>query len=298
MTACEPNFCQKACPACGCHGARLFVAGDQDRGRRIKRAFRFYLCSVCRLRFQVVAEQEATSLFADVQDTASFAELPGRRELRCDEDVLRAFRRLGEGRRLLDIGSGDGRFLAAARRQGFDCVGTDVSERLASLARERSRAPVLVGKLPDLDLSPESFDWINLDQVLMYVPNPRAVMQKAADLLRPGGVCRLRENDADSFSARIKGTAYWMYGPTHVNIWTKASVAAVAAAARLRILRIIPGTESSLANWLATARASTFRSRLRDKMLFLLRRLHFFCFSVAADTVYYLRKPGPGVETG
>src|SRR5207253_2472600 len=143
-----------------------------------------------------------------------------RRELRCDGDVIRTFARLLPGRRLLDVGSGDGWFLAAARDADFDCTGTDVSERLAELARRRSGAPVLVGELGDLDLAPESFDLVNLDAVLMYVADPRSLLRHIARLLRPGGICRIREFDADSLAARVKGKSYWMYAPTHVSVWT------------------------------------------------------------------------------
>jgi SAM-dependent methyltransferase len=240
-----------------------------------------------------VSPEQAAGLFADVQTTSHGQFVPAREELRCDEDVLRGFAEMGAGRRLLDVGSGDGRFLAAARARGFDCVGTDVSEKLAGVARHRAGVPVLVGQLAELDLPDGSFDWINLDQVLSYIPHAREVMGKVAGLLRPGGICRVRENDPDSLSARCRGKGYWMYAPTHVNVWSGKSIAALARAVGLRLARVIAGTESSLANWLATAGRRGVRQGVRDTLLYLLRRTRVFNVSVAADTVYYLRKPLP-----
>jgi hypothetical protein len=110
-------------------------------------------------------------------------------------------------------------------------------------------------------------------------------------LLRGGGFCRIREYDADSMSSRLKGKNYWMYAPTHVNVSTGKSIEALAEAAGLEVIRVIPGTESSLASWLATEPSRTLGHRLRDILLFGLRRLRILGVSVAADTVFYLRKP-------
>jgi SAM-dependent methyltransferase len=279
------------CPVCECRETRVYVSGDQAPNRPIQRSFQFFLCPGCRLRFQVVSQEEAVGLFADLEEVSLRDYVPSRQELCCDEEILRGFARMGPGRRLLDIGSGDGTFLAAARKRGFDCLGTDVSQALARAARERSQVPVLVGQLTDLDLPVGSFDWINLDQVLSYIPNLREIMQRVADLLRVGGICRIREYDADSLSSRLKGKNYWMYSPTNVNVSTGKSIAALARTAHLDVIRVFPGTEASLASWLATQRSRAFHKRIRDTLLFGLRRVRLFQLSVAADTVYYLRKP-------
>jgi SAM-dependent methyltransferase len=238
-----------------------------------------------------VERNEAAQLYGQLEDAARPRQEPARRQLRFDDDILGEFNKLGTGRRLLDIGSGDGRFLAAARNQGYDCVGTDVSADLAKIAAARSGAPVLVGHITDLDLPNESFDFVNFDQVLSYIPNPREVVRKAAAILRPTGVCRIREYNPDSLSARLKGTKYWMYGPTIVNVWTPQAVRALAAAANLRLTRVIAGAEASLASWRATTRAPSLRRRLCDPMLFLARRVRILGVPVAADTAYYLQKP-------
>lgn len=281
---------QATCPICDCREARPYVAGEHDPHRPIRRPFQFFLCPRCRLRFQVVDKTEAASLFGEVQMESHRHFVTPRQELRCDEDVLRVFAGMSAGRRLLDVGSGEGSFLLAAKQMGFDATGVDVCESLAQTARRRSEAPVLVGQLTELDLPEASFDWINFDQVLSYVPHLREIMRRVAQLLRPGGICRIREYDADSLSSRLKGKHYWMYATTHVNVMTGRSLAALARSVNLELIRVIPGTESSLSRWLATQRHSTLRQRLRDTLLFGLRRIRFLGVSVAADTVFYLRK--------
>lgn len=243
------------------------------------------------MRFQTLTAAEAAGLYADVEDAAPSTRMRVRHALSFDDDILDAFSALGVGRRLLDIGSGDGGFLRAAVARGFDCVGVDVSENLAKFASEKSGAPVLVGELTDLGLPRASFDWVNFDQVLSYVTKPRDVAQEVAALLRPGGFCRIREYNPDSLSARLKGKRYWMYAPTIVNVWPPRAIQALAEASGLRVARVIAGTEASLASWLTTARKKTLPRRLTDTILFGMRRVQVGGFRVAADTVYYLRKP-------
>src|SRR5207244_2335470 len=118
---------------------------------------------------------------------------------------------------------------------------------------------------------------------LMYVANPRVLLEHIARLLRSGGICRIREADADSLAARAKGKSYWMYAPTHVNVWTGKSIRAVAAAAGLEMFRVIPGTEACLASWLAAARGRGVLRCGRDIIRFLARRIQVFNLRVGAD---------------
>ena len=282
------DYSPAGCPACGSPDASPYVSGDRDPHREIRGAYTYYLCGSCRLRYRRVTFEEAIGLYADVEDKVPSPS--GRRPLHCDEDVLRAFRKLDVGSRLLDVGAGDGRFLAAARSAGFQCLGTDVSERLVETARARSGAEVLLGDLADLRLGRESFDLINLDQVLMYIARPRRLLVEVASLLRPGGICRIREYDPDSLRARMAGKRYWMYGATNVNLWTRQSIRALAYVAGLEVYRILPGTEASLSAWLAAGSRRDLRGNLSRSLGFLTRKVQLPGVSIGADTVYYLRK--------
>jgi SAM-dependent methyltransferase len=278
------------CPACGSRNTSEFLVGNRHPQLQLTRPFVYFLCRGCRLRFQVVSVREAKGLFADVQDTATRVRPLKRREVHCEAEVLNRLKKTG-ARRLLDVGAGDGNFLAVARELGFDCMGTDVSVRLAEAARRRSGAPVLVGDLEELGLSPESFDVVNLDAVLMYVATPCELMIQIARLLRPGGICRIHEYNPDSVIGRLKGKRYWMYTPTHVNVWPAKSIRSVAATAGLVVERTIAGTEASLSSWMNARQSAGIWSKMREIRLFLLRRARIGSVTLGADVVYYLRKP-------
>jgi len=85
--------------------------------------------------------------------------------------------------RILDIGSGAGASLFLLHRFGFrDVVGSD-----PFLPEDRELAAgLLVLKQHHGYISGE-YDWITMNHVLDYVPDPRAVLGSMRRLLRPGG---------------------------------------------------------------------------------------------------------------
>jgi len=286
---------RRACPACSSSETSPYLTGRSDHVRAVARTFAYFRCARCGMRFQNVPVAVAASLYADVEDRATAIWIAKRRPLACDDEALAMLSTLARGRRLLDIGSGDGRFLNAAGRAGFEPMGVDVSERLASVARRNSGAAVLVGQLVDLPLPDHMFDVANLDQVLTYVVNPRHLMRHLTRLLRPGGIIRIREYDADSVAARSRGHRYWAYGPTHINVWTRSAIRALAEASGLSVRKIIPGTEASLRTFLRTERRRSLFRDFCNSVRHLARGISLWDQSVGADTVFYLERPARAV---
>jgi 2-polyprenyl-3-methyl-5-hydroxy-6-metoxy-1,4-benzoquinol methylase len=91
----------------------------------------------------------------------------------------------GEGR-LLDFGCGDGTFLRRMAAIGWKPIGLDFGPRAVAAARAGG-IPALQGTLPHHDLRPGSFDVVTMRHSLEHVPDPRAVLTAALDLLSPGG---------------------------------------------------------------------------------------------------------------
>ena len=127
-----------------------------------------------------------------------------------DEDADRALmwarraaliRRFSSGGNLLDVGTGDGRFLQLCRSAGYEVVGTEVSETGAAYAR-RQGFDVRMGQVTEIELPPASFDIITVWHVLEHVPEPRAVLTKLHSLLRPHGVLIVAVPNEENFLFR------------------------------------------------------------------------------------------------
>ncbi|MBN2004372.1 MAG: methyltransferase domain-containing protein [Anaerolineae bacterium] len=106
--------------------------------------------------------------------------------------VLRMLRhcRPLEGKSVLDVGCGTGRWSDLLLTMGAHPTGFDVGERALSLAKERlGGTKVCVAALPDLGFADAAFDLALSVTVLQHIPRERQPQAIAAlaRVLRPGG---------------------------------------------------------------------------------------------------------------
>jgi ubiquinone/menaquinone biosynthesis C-methylase UbiE len=98
-----------------------------------------------------------------------------------------------EGRRVLEVGCGDGAYALAAARAGAHVTGLDRSAAVLDAARARAKAEGLaidlqVGDAGALPFPADRFDVVLAVTVLCFVENPAQAVAEMARVLRPGGV--------------------------------------------------------------------------------------------------------------
>lgn len=96
--------------------------------------------------------------------------------------------RFKQSGRLLDVGCGLGTFLEIARAAGFDVQGTEVSEYICKITKEKMPLDTFHGDLTGLRADPESFDVITMWHTLEHMADPVANLQKAQALLKDDGL--------------------------------------------------------------------------------------------------------------
>lgn len=109
---------------------------------------------------------------------------------------------LAPGKRLLDIGSGNGQFLAAALEYGFEPVGIELDENLAALSSRILNVPVHHCRFEDFDTA-ESYDLITMGQGLERMSDPKTALKKVYELLHRGGLFYIETPNFDSGFARV-----------------------------------------------------------------------------------------------
>jgi SAM-dependent methyltransferase len=158
---------------------------------------------------------------ADVLDAAYPDDFYGRRRSdteRIEEWFLsRRLRLCGPiaGRSVLDVGSGDGKFLRRAVAAGATRVtGVEPSENGRKLAAGTSIPSV--ADITDLDPD-DRYDLVTLWQVFEHVPDPRRLGLALVDRLAPGGRLVLSLPNVESFEAeRFGGDWFHLDVPRHL----------------------------------------------------------------------------------
>jgi SAM-dependent methyltransferase len=90
--------------------------------------------------------------------------------------------------RLLEVGCGEGFFLAAARTLGYEVVGMEPNSARADQATKRFGLSVQRMFLEDDKLPASSFDVVYHCDLLAHFPDPVRALQSMTRLLRPNGV--------------------------------------------------------------------------------------------------------------
>jgi ubiquinone/menaquinone biosynthesis C-methylase UbiE len=143
---------------------------------------------------------------------------------------------LGEarpGERVLDLGCGAGRFVAALRDAGADPVGVELAD--AALARARRNVPGadlrLVAADGSLPLGHGEVDLVWCSEVLEHVPDTLAFLTEIRRVLQRGGRLLVTVPDHGRFKRTLLALAHYdaHYDPLgdHVRFYTRRSLTRV-----------------------------------------------------------------------
>ncbi len=112
-----------------------------------------------------------------------------------------------ETKRVLDVGCGDGTFLNAAKKRGWQVSGTELNA-----GRFEDSDLEIYGDLREVKekFGANSFDAITLWHTLEHFKNPREILSNACSLLADEGVLLVAVPDAGGWQAKIF-SKYWLH---------------------------------------------------------------------------------------
>jgi 2-polyprenyl-3-methyl-5-hydroxy-6-metoxy-1,4-benzoquinol methylase len=141
--------------------------------------------------------------------------------------------------RLLDVGCATGFFLDLARQQGWEVVGTEVSDYGARYARQYFGLDVHLGTLSELGFGAQSFDVVTMWDVIEHVLDPTAELHEVHRILRHEGVLSIITPDAGSLVARVLGRRWEEFRRVreHVYFFSKRTLAEMLRKTGFEIVR-------------------------------------------------------------
>ena len=174
-------------------------------------------CSTCSLEF-VTPRLSYEELAAKVYSDNYFPKRDGSQRRSAEathyyDNQLSQFETLlGDRRKVLDIGCGNGAFLDFARERGWQISGVDI--KLSPDAHTLD-CPLWEGRLQDIDFGDSRFDLIRLNHVLEHTQNPVSDLEICRELLEPKGILFVSVPNIAGLSPRLKGLQSRLWLKSH-----------------------------------------------------------------------------------
>ncbi|HET7538407.1 MAG TPA: class I SAM-dependent methyltransferase [Polyangiaceae bacterium] len=181
----------------------------------------------------------------------------------------------------LDIGTGDGAFLAQLRLHGFTgVIGVEPSAAPVAAAEPEIRTLIRHAPFRREDFAPHSLALVSCFQTIEHVYDPLALCRDALGLLRPGGVLFLVCHNRRALSARLMGTRSPIFDLEHLQLFSPQSVRALLARAGFsQVVVHALVNRYPIDYW---ARLAPIPAAIKPRALDLLRRSGLGRFTLAA----------------
>lgn len=151
---------------------------------------------------------------------------------------VRRLKRYGEGRKLLEVGSGAGDFLYAAHHAGWEVKAVEYSDSLADTVRAELGFDTRAGELKPGLWKESEFDAVVLWSVLEHVRDPLETLVTARSYLRPGGFLFLQIPTQYGILYGKWFGQYWalLDLPRHLNFFSKESLSQLFGKADMELI--------------------------------------------------------------
>ena len=164
---------------------------------------------------------------------------------------MRRLSRLTQGRSLLDVGSGKGRFVRVANDQGWNAYGYEPYQEASVPPKYRDR--FFRGRLNDLPLKEGAVDVVTMWHVLEHIPDPQMTLQSVRKYLKDDGLLLIAVPNVQSFLA--KAAKRWWYHldvPRHLWHFSPESVSATLVSAGYEVTGTsYPSNQNLISLWMS-----------------------------------------------
>ncbi len=171
------------------------------------------------------------------------------------------------GGRLLDVGCGNGRFLATMRDRGWKVLGVEPDAQAVKVAREHFGLDVHMGSVEEMGLPNDAVDVVTLSHVIEHVSDPIATLRECRRILRPNGRVVIVTPNIRSLGHRVFGRACrHLEPPRHLYLFSSTGLRACARRAGLRVLECRTTAREARGIWTESRNMSPEKQSFRVRM--------------------------------
>lgn len=137
--------------------------------------------------------------------------------------------------RLLDVGCGNGQFLATIRDLGWEVVGVEPDPAAVKAAHEDFGLTVINATLQEAEFTEKTFDVVTMNHVIEHVLDPIGTMRECRRVLKTGGRLIIATPNMESLGYKIfKGSWRGLEVPRHLHLFSPGTLLRCAGEAGLR----------------------------------------------------------------
>ncbi|MCJ7581842.1 MAG: class I SAM-dependent methyltransferase [Candidatus Aminicenantes bacterium] len=125
---------------------------------------------------------------------------------------------------LFDVGAATGILIHLARDRGWDAGGIEPSAWAVKSAKEKYALNIKQGSFEEASLPSNQYAAVTMVDIVEHVSSPREAVQRAFEILKPGGILCLVTPNIKSLAARITGAKWWHFRPGHLGYFTAKSL--------------------------------------------------------------------------
>lgn len=205
----------RICPVCGEQKSEPFLS---------KKDLRLVRCARCSMIYMnPIPSEMAAGIFYDRTggEYLSAAKLEGDYSDVRFERELKLFRKYCLRGSVLDVGCSSGAFLYQLKKrfpEDYRICGTDVSRAPLEYA-EKMGVPVIKENFLT-HVFTEKFDAVTFWAVMEHLSEPKLFLKKAAEILKPGGLCFILVPNMNSLAVKLLGAKYRYILTEHLNYFS------------------------------------------------------------------------------
>jgi SAM-dependent methyltransferase len=142
-----------------------------------------------------------------------------------------------EGKKALDIGCGNGKFIQKLNWLGWKAEGVEFNDVAVEVARS-SGATIFHGDLFTAAFPDNHFDLISARHVIEHVPDPDKFVAEISRILKPGGYFYVRTPNSSALGTYLFGNKWFPYDvPRHLFLFNHKNLALLAGQNGLQKLK-------------------------------------------------------------
>ena len=213
----------KGCPIC---------ESSNSRFERTLKNMTLVKCQVCSFVYLDLPDEEiekANSSFSSDRSMETYEMIQTGVDKLWHEHIVKLFtKKIKGGRRVLDIGCGNGLLLKKFKEYGWECYGVDLSSWSYEFSK-RYNFKFYHGRVEDSNFERDSFDLVINLSTFEHITRPVDFIESLAPFLKKGGYCYMAGiPNYGSFAIRLGISAFHHNRPPkHCNYFTPKSIRAL-----------------------------------------------------------------------